>query len=96
MLVNRPLGEAALIAEALTVKAGRKVRLHRPLRGEKRKLLEDAERNAREALARRLGESTAQRRLLESLAECFGLESAPRRIEVYDNSHISGTDAVAA
>ena len=96
VLVNRPLGEAALIAEALSVKAGRKVRLHRPLRGGKRKLLEDAERNAREALARRLGESSAQRRLLESLAERFGLENAPRRIEVYDNSHISGTDAVGS
>ena len=96
VLVNRPLGEAKLIAEALSVKAGRRVRLHRPLRGAKRKLLEDAERNAREALARRLGESTAQRRLLESLAERFGLESAPRRIEVYDNSHISGTDAVGS
>jgi len=96
VLVNRPLKEAALIAEALTVKAGRKVRLHRPLRGGKRKLLEDAERNAREALARRLGESSAQRRLLESLAERFGLESPPGRIEVYDNSHISGTDAVGS
>ena len=96
VLVNRPLEEAALIAEALTVKAGRRVRLHRPLRGDKRKLVEDAERNAREALARRLSESTAQRRLLESLAECFGLEGTPGRIEVYDNSHISGTDAVGS
>ena len=96
VLVNRPLKEGALIAEALTVKAGRRVRLHRPLRGGKRKLIEDAERNAREALARRLGESTAQRRLLESLAERFGLEGTPGRIEVYDNSHISGTDAVGS
>ena len=96
VLVNRPLKETALIAEALTVKAGRRVRLHRPLRGEKRKLTDDAERNAREALARRLSESTAQRRLLESLAERFGLESTPGRIEVYDNSHISGTDAVGS
>ena len=94
VLVNRPLTEARLIAEALTVKAGRRVRLHHPQRGEKRKLVDDAERNAREALARRLGESIAQRRLLESLAQCFGLEGPPRRIEVYDNSHISGTDAV--
>ena len=96
VLVNRPLAEASLLAEALTVRAGRRVRLHRPQRGEKRKLVEDAERNAREALARRLGESTAQRRLLESLAQKFGLESAPERIEVYDNSHISGTDAVGS
>ena len=96
VLVNRPLAEAPLLAEALTLKAERRVRLHRPLRGEKRKLVEDAERNAREALARRLGESTAQRRLLETLAQTFGLESAPDRIEVYDNSHISGTDAVGS
>ena len=96
VLVNRPLAEAPLLAEALTVKAGRRVRVHRPLRGGKRKLVDDAARNAREALARRLGESTAQRRLLEGLAQSFGLESAPRRIEVYDNSHISGTDAVGS
>ena len=96
VLVNRLLAEAPLLAEALTVKAGRRVRLHRPQRGEKRRLVEDAERNAREALARRLGESKAQRRLLESLAQAFGLESAPGRIEVYDNSHISGADAVGS
>ena len=96
VLVNRPLTEAALIADALSLKAGRRVRLHRPLRGEKRKLVEDAERNAREALARRLGESTAQRELLERLTERFGLENVPQRIEVYDNSHISGADAVGS
>ncbi|CAI8053168.1 UvrABC system protein C, partial [Geodia barretti] len=96
VLVNRSLEEAPLLAEALTLKAGRRVKLHRPLRGAKRKLLEDAERNAREALARRLGESTAQRRLLESLAQRFELEGAPDRVEVYDNSHISGTDAVGS
>ena len=94
--MNRSLEEAPLLAEALTLKAGRRVKLHRPLRGAKRKLLEDAERNAREALARRLGESTAQRRLLESLAQRFELEGAPDRVEVYDNSHISGTDAVGS
>ena len=94
VLVNRPLAEAALIAEALTVAAGRRVCVHHPLRGRKRKLVEDAARNAREALARRLGESATQRRLFESLSARFGLESTPRRIEVYDNSHISGTDAV--
>ena len=96
VLVNRSLAEAPLIAEALTVNAGRRVRVHRPLRGDKRKLLEDAERNAREALARRLSESTAQRHLLESLAERFGLDGAPRRIEVYDNSHLAGVDAVGS
>ena len=94
VLVNCPLAEAALIAEALTVAAERRVCVHHPLRGRKRKLVEDAARNAREALARRLSESATQRRLFESLSERFGLESTPRRIEVYDNSHISGTDAV--
>lgn len=94
VLVNRPLAEAALIAEALTVAAERRVCVRHPLRGRKRKLVEDAARNAREALARRLSESATQRRLFESLSERFGLESTPRRIEVYDNSHISGTDAV--
>ena len=96
VMVNRSLEEAALLAEALSLKAGRRVRLHRPLRGEKRRLVEDAERNAREALARRLGESKALRRLLESLAQTFGLDTAPSRIEVYDNSHISGADAVGS
>ncbi len=96
ILVNRSLAEAALIEEALAVRAAGRVRIHRPIRGEKRKLVEDAERNAREALARRLSESATQRRLFESLTERFGLESVPRRIEVYDNSHISGTDAVGS
>ncbi len=85
-----------LIAEALSVKAERKVRLHRPERGQRRELVNHAQSNAREALARRLAESASQRRLLEAVAELFALDGPPRRIEVYDNSHIMGTDAIGA
>ena len=66
----------------------------RPQRGEKAGLVEQAARNAREALARRMAESASQAALLEALAEAFGLDGAPERIEVYDNSHIMGTNAV--
>ena len=68
----------------------------RPQRGEKAGLVEQAARNAREALARRMAESASQAALLEGLAEAFGLDGAPERIEVYDNSHIMGTNAVGA
>ena len=85
-----------LLAEALAVRAGRKVTLLRPRRGEKRQLIEQATLNARQALARKLAESSAQRRLLGQLAERLGLAETPERIEVYDNSHIMGTDALGA
>ncbi|MGH6904076.1 MAG: excinuclease ABC subunit UvrC [Geminicoccaceae bacterium] len=85
-----------LLAEALAVRAGRKVNLLRPHRGEKRQLVEQAALNARQALARKLAESSAQRRLLGQLAERLGLAETPERIEVYDNSHIMGTDAQGA
>ena len=85
-----------LLAEALAVRAGRKVALLRPQRGEKRQLIEQATLNARQALARKLAESSAQRRLLGQLAERLGLAETPERIEVYDNSHIMGTDALGA
>ena len=85
-----------LLAEALAVRAGRKVNLLRPHRGEKRQLVEQAVLNARQALARKLAESSAQRRLLGQLAERLGLAETPERIEVYDNSHIMGTDALGA
>jgi excinuclease ABC subunit C len=96
ILLSHDAPNAALIAEALSVVAGRKVTLATPQRGEKRDLVEQALRNARESLARKLAESASQAKLLETLADAFGLESAPRRIEVYDNSHIMGTDAVGA
>ena len=88
--------ERNLIAEALGQKAGRKVTLLRPRRGPKRKLVEHAAGNARDALARRLTESSSQRRLLELLGESFGLDGPPERIEVYDNSHIQGSEPYGA
>ncbi len=96
ILLSHPIPNADLIAEALGVTAGRKVVVATPARGEKLRLVEDAARNARESLARRMAESASQARLLDSLAEAFGLEGPPRRIEVYDNSHIMGTNAVGA
>jgi len=96
VLISHELEEQALIAEALAVKAGSKVALHRPARGAKRQVLDHALTNAREALARRLAEGASQRRLLEGVATTFGLEQMPERIEVYDNSHISGTHALGA
>jgi excinuclease ABC subunit C len=96
VLISHALAEQALIAEALSIKAGRKVALYRPARGTKRQVLDHALTNAREALARRLAEGASQRRLLEGVATAFGLEQMPARIEVYDNSHISGTNALGA
>jgi excinuclease ABC subunit C len=96
VLVNLEVEGAGLIGEALGVKAGRRVRVYRPQRGDKRELVARAEVNAREALGRRLAESASQRRLLEATAELFGLEAAPSRIEIYDNSHIQGTNAIGA
>jgi excinuclease ABC subunit C len=96
ILVSHDLAEAALIEEALTSKATRKVQLNRPQRGEKRKVMEQALNNAREALARRLSESSAQRKLLQALGDLLGMVSAPERVEVYDNSHLLGTSPYGA
>ncbi|MDX2225338.1 MAG: excinuclease ABC subunit UvrC [Rhodospirillaceae bacterium] len=96
VLVSAGLPHAGLVAEALTLKSGRKVEVSAPQRGDRRKLVEHAVINAREALARRMAENSAQRKLLEGVAELFALPAAPERIEVYDNSHISGTNAVGA
>jgi excinuclease ABC subunit C len=96
VLISHDLAEQALIAEALSIKAARKVALYRPARGAKRQVLDHALTNAREALARRLAEAASQRRLLDGVATTFGLEQMPARIEVYDNSHISGTNALGA
>jgi excinuclease ABC subunit C len=93
LLLNHPLPEAALVAEALSLKAGRKVELAVPVRGEKRAVVLHAETNAREALERRLAETAGQAKLLEGVAELFRLPAPPERIEVYDNSHIMGTNA---
>ena len=94
VLLSHDTPGKALLAEALTIRAGRKVAVGVPRRGEKRELVDHALTNAREALGRRLAESSSQRKLLEGVAEVFGLEQAPERIEVYDNSHIQGAKAV--
>ncbi len=96
ILLSHAVEEQALLAEALATSAGRKVTISVPQRGEKKDLVDQAVQNAREALGRRLAETSSQARLLEGLAETFGLERPPRRIEVYDNSHIMGTNAVGA
>ena len=96
ILLSHAIEEAELLAEALTARAGRKVSISVPVRGEKKDLTDHALQNAREALGRRLAETSTQARLLEGFAATFGLEKAPTRIEVYDNSHIMGTNAVGA
>ncbi len=96
VLLDRALAESALLEAALSRRAGHRVDIAVPRRGDKKKLIEHASRNAGDAHARRLAESASQRKLLEGVAEIFGLEAMPRRIEVYDNSHISGTNAVGA
>jgi excinuclease ABC subunit C len=93
VLLSHEPEERALIAEALSLKAGRKVELHRPQRGDKRAAVEHAEVNAREALERRMAEGTAQEALLQGVARLFDLPAMPERIEVYDNSHIQGANA---
>ncbi|MBY9066607.1 excinuclease ABC subunit UvrC [Hyphomonas sp. WL0036] len=94
ILVNELPEQADLIEEALALKAGRKIELRRPERGAKRDLLTQAERNAGEALSRKLADSASQERLLSEVQKVFELPSVPDRIEVYDNSHIQGTNAV--
>ena len=96
ILVSHELPTHDLLAEALSIKASRKVTIQMPKRGDKTALVEHAHQNAREALGRRLAESSSQRTLLKGVAERFRLDTTPRRIEVYDNSHISGTNAVGA
>ncbi|SBW13551.1 excinuclease ABC subunit C [Brucella sp. 10RB9215] len=94
VLLSETVEEQSLITEALSTRAGHKVQVTVPQRGEKKELVQHALTNAREALGRRLAETSSQARLLQGLAETFGLPRAPRRIEVYDNSHIMGTNAV--
>ncbi|MBG6156497.1 excinuclease ABC subunit C [Labrenzia sp. EL_159] len=94
ILLSHDLAEQDLLSEALTERTGRKVDVSVPRRGEKKELVEHALTNAREALGRRLAETSSQARLLKGVAEAFDLTAQPRRIEVYDNSHIMGTNAV--
>ena len=96
VLLSHALAEHELIAEALSTRAERKVQLLTPRRGDKRKPVEHATANAREALGRRLAESTTHRRALDALAKRLDLDNAPARIEVYDNSHIQGSNAIGA
>lgn len=94
LILSDAIENTDLMEEALSGKAERKVEILVPLRGEKTELVAGAVRNARESLARRMAESATQAKLLKGLAEAFGLKGPPQRIEVYDNSHIQGTNAV--
>jgi excinuclease ABC subunit C len=96
ILLSQDVAERALIEEALGARAEARVRIAVPERGEKRKPVDHALANAREALARRMAETGAQAKLLDGVATVFGLDAPPARIEVYDNSHIQGTGAVGA
>ena len=94
VLLSHAIEDEDLMLALLAERAGRKVELAVPQRGEKAELVENAARNARESLARKVAESASQNRLLAGLAEAFDLDGVPKRIEVYDNSHIQGTNAV--
>jgi excinuclease ABC subunit C len=96
ILTNVEPVDRELLQEAFALKGGRKVEIARPQRGEKRQLVDQALINAREALGRKMSESSAQTKLLAGVCEAFALEAPPERIEVYDNSHIMGTNAVGA
>jgi len=96
ILLSHDIPERDLLAEALSAKEGRKIEVSVPQRGEKKELVAHALVNAREALGRKLADTSSQQKLLKALAETFGLPRTPRRIEVYDNSHIQGTNAVGA
>ncbi|WP_242650563.1 excinuclease ABC subunit UvrC [Cognatiyoonia koreensis] len=96
IILSHGLDDPELMADALSEKAGRKVEITVPQRGEKAELVNGALRNARESLARKMSESATQGRLLKGLAQAFDLDAPPTRIEVYDNSHIQGAHAVGA
>lgn len=96
ILTDRQPAEPELLAEALSERAGRKIQIRQPQRGQQRKLVDQALRNANDALDRHLAETTTQTKILRDLADLFELEAPPQRIEVYDNSHIQGTNALGA
>jgi excinuclease ABC subunit C len=96
ILTSETLPSSELLAEALGLRAEHRVEISVPQRGEKREIMERALTNAREQLGRRMAENSAQTQLLEGVADVFGLEQPPRRIEVYDNSHIQGAHALGA
>ncbi|MCJ7872577.1 excinuclease ABC subunit UvrC [Phaeobacter sp. J2-8] len=96
LILSHGIENDDLMADALSQKAGRKVTLLVPQRGEKAELIKSAVRNARESLGRKMAETATQAKLLRGVAEAFGLEKTPQRIETYDNSHIQGAHAVGA
>ncbi|PPD17093.1 MAG: excinuclease ABC subunit C, partial [Methylocystis sp.] len=96
VFLSHPIEDSALLEEVLTARLGRRVEVLAPQRGEKRELVDHALQNARQALGRKLAEDASQQRLLGALGQAFGLVFAPRRIEVYDNSHIGGAQAIGA
>ncbi len=96
ILVNQMPEEASLLTEALGMRAERRVSLHLPIRGDKKQLVEQASANANAALERHLNARMSEKRQLETLGKVFGLDDVPQRIEVYDNSHIMGTNALGA
>lgn len=96
VLLSHVIEKAGVLAEALSMRAGTKVEVLSPKRGERRQVVDYALRNAKEALARRLAEKASQQKLLVCLGQAFGISPSPERIEIYDNSHIMGTNAVGA
>jgi excinuclease ABC subunit C len=96
VLLSDEIENRAMLQDALSIRADRKVEVAVPQRGERRELVEHAQKNAREALGRRLAETSAQERLMVALAQAFGIEKPLQRVEIYDNSHIMGTNAVGA
>jgi excinuclease ABC subunit C len=96
ILISEEPAEKALLAEALSIRSGHKVEIATPVRGEKREVVAAAQQNARAQLVRSLAESASQRALLEAVAATFSLDAPPKRIEVYDNSHIQGAHGVGA
>jgi excinuclease ABC subunit C len=96
ILLSHEIEERALMEEALGTHAGRRIEIAVPQRGEKKTLVDHALANAREALGRKMAETSSQAKLLDGVAKAFGLPEPPRRIEVYDNSHIQGAQAVGA
>jgi excinuclease ABC subunit C len=96
ILLSHAIEECALLAEALSIKSGRKIDILAPQRGEKKELVNHALANAREALGRKLAETASQQKLLSALTTTLSLSGSPRRIEVFDNSHIQGSNAVGA
>jgi excinuclease ABC subunit C len=96
VLLSHEVASRDSLCQILSARAGHRIAIGAPRRGEKKELVDNALRNAREALSRKLAEAASQARLLEALAAAFGLATTPRRIEVYDNSHIMGTNAIGA